>query len=118
MIANRQHADLASRAPAAGNVLISNVPGPPIPLYMAGARMVHCHPVSIPYHCSALDIGCKANAGLLEFGLTACRRVLSQEESNERVEHLRAALRDIEALPPVEQASGGASVADASRRYA
>ncbi|MBR1296030.1 wax ester/triacylglycerol synthase family O-acyltransferase [Bradyrhizobium sp. AUGA SZCCT0042] len=110
--------NFASRAPAAGNVLISNVPGPPTPLYMAGARMVHYHPVSIPYHGSALNITVQSYAGLLEFGLTACRRVLSQEESYELVEHLRAALREIEALPPVEQAPGGASGADASRRSA
>ncbi|MBR1142554.1 hypothetical protein [Bradyrhizobium sp. AUGA SZCCT0431] len=43
---------------------------------------------------------------LLESSITACRRVLSQEEPNELVEHLRAALREIEALPPVEQAPG------------
>jgi diacylglycerol O-acyltransferase len=41
-------------------------------------------------------------AGLLEFGLTACRRVLSQEESYELVEHLRSALGEIEALPSVD----------------
>ena len=110
--------NFASRAPAAGNVLISNVPGPPTPLYMAGARMVHYHPVSIPYHGSALNITVQSYAGLLEFGLTACRRVLSQEESYELVDHLRAALREIEALPPVEQAPGGAPTADASRRSA
>jgi WS/DGAT/MGAT family acyltransferase len=108
--------NFASRAPAAGNVLISNVPGPSMPLYMAGAQMVHYHPVSIPYHGSALNITVQSYAGLLEFGLTACRRVLSQEESYELVEHLKAALREIEALPPVEQASGGAAAADASRR--
>ena len=42
-----------SRFPAAGNVLISNVPGPPMTLYMAGAKMVHYFPVSIPYHGGA-----------------------------------------------------------------
>jgi diacylglycerol O-acyltransferase / wax synthase len=41
-------------------------------------------------------------AGLLEFGLTACRRILSQDESYEMIEHLRTALREIEALPPVD----------------
>ncbi|MGN1290323.1 MAG: wax ester/triacylglycerol synthase family O-acyltransferase [Bradyrhizobium sp.] len=94
--------NLASRLPAAGNVLISNVPGPGQHLYMAGARMVHYFPVSIPYHGSALNITVHSYAGLLEFGLTACRRVLSQDESYEMIEHLRAALREIEALPQVE----------------
>jgi len=91
-----------SRLPAAGNVAISNVPGPPMTLYMAGAKMVHYFPVSIPYHGSALNITVQSYAGLLEFGLTACRRILSQDESYEMIEHLRTALREIEALPPVE----------------
>jgi hypothetical protein len=94
--------NLARRFSLAGNVLISNVPGPPMPLYMAGARMVHYFPVSIPYHGSALNITVHSYAGLLEFGLTACRRVLSQDESYELIEHLRTALREIEALPPVD----------------
>jgi len=98
--------NLASRFSLAGNVLISNVPGPPIPLYMAGARMVHYFPVSIPYHGSALNITVHSYAGLLEFGLTACRRVLSQDESYELVEHLQTALREIEALPTVAEARG------------
>ena len=84
-----------------GNALISNVPGPPMPLYMAGARMTHYFPVSIPYHGSALNITVHSYAGLLEFGLTACRRVVSQEESWEIVKHLQDALKAIEALPPV-----------------
>ena len=94
--------NLPSRFPAVGNVTISNVPGPPMPLYMAGARIVHYYPVSIPYHGSALNITVHSYAGLLELGLTACRRILSQDESYELIEHLRTALREIEALPPVD----------------
>ena len=95
--------NLPSRFPAVGNVTISNVPGPPMPLYMAGARIVHYYPVSIPYHGSALNITVHSYAGLLEFGLTACRRILSQDESYELIEHLRAALREIEALSTVAE---------------
>jgi diacylglycerol O-acyltransferase / wax synthase len=95
--------NLPSRFPAVGNVTISNVPGPPMPLYMAGARIVQYYPVSIPYHGSALNITVHSYAGLLEFGLTACRRILSQDESYELIEHLRAALREIEALPTVAE---------------
>lgn len=101
--------NLASRVPAAGNVLISNVPGPPMRLFMAGAQMVHYFPVSIPYHGSALNITVHSYAGLLEFGLTACRRVLSQDESYELIEHLKKALKEIEALPPVTEAPAAQS---------
>jgi len=93
---------LASRMPAAGNVLISNVPGPPMTLYMAGAKMTHYYPVSIPYHGSALNITVHSYAGSLEFGLTACRRVVSQDESYELVRYLRDALDQIKKLPSID----------------
>jgi hypothetical protein len=94
--------NLVSRFPQAGNVAISNVPGPPMTLYMAGAKMVHYFPVSIPYHGSALNITVQSYAGSLEFGLTACRRILSQDESYELIGHLQTALREIQALPSVD----------------
>ncbi|MCP4616742.1 MAG: wax ester/triacylglycerol synthase family O-acyltransferase [Bradyrhizobium sp.] len=105
--------NLVGRFPAVGNVLISNVPGPPMPLYMAGARMVHYFPVSIPYHGSALNITVQSYAGQLDLGVTACRRALSQEESDELIGHLKRALQEIEALPAVAGMSGGEAAAPA-----
>ncbi len=92
--------NLASRLPPMANVAISNVPGIPIRLYMAGARMAHYYPVSIPYHGMALNMTVQSYDGQMEFGLTACRRALSQAESHELVEHLLEALREIQALHP------------------
>ena len=80
-------------------------------LYMAGARMVHYYPVSIPSHGSGLNITVQSYAGLLEFGLTACRRVVSQDESYEIVAHLQAALREIEALATIHADAGVESAA-------
>jgi WS/DGAT/MGAT family acyltransferase len=100
--------NLSSRLPAAGNVAISNVPGPPVPLYMAGARMMNFYPVSIPSHGMALNITVQSYAGSLEFGLTACRRVLPQDESHELIEHLRAALQEIQRLPALGEAAAAA----------
>jgi diacylglycerol O-acyltransferase len=104
---------LARRLPQVGNVLISNVPGPAMPLYMAGARMTHYYPVSIPYHGMALNITVQSYAGSLEFGLTACRRVLSQEESYEIVGYLRDALEEIRRLPSIGQVAEPAAAATA-----
>ncbi len=104
---------LAQKLPPAGNVLISNVPGPAMTLYMAGARMVNYFPVSIPAHGMALNITVHSYAGLLEFGLTACRRVLPQAESYELVDYLKAALKEIEALPSVDGAAAAAANAPA-----
>ncbi|OUM02598.1 WS/DGAT/MGAT family O-acyltransferase [Variovorax sp. JS1663] len=96
---------LARRLPPVANVLISNVPGPAMPLYVCGARMTHFYPVSIPYHGNALNITVQSYAGSLDFGLTACRRILSQEESYELIGHLRAALEEIRQLPGVGDAA-------------
>ena len=70
------------RPAAADNVAISNVPGPPVPLYIAGARLVNFYPVSIPAHGIALNITVQSYTGSLEFGLTACRRVLPRGTSS------------------------------------
>jgi WS/DGAT/MGAT family acyltransferase len=106
---------LASRMPAAGNVAISNVPGPPMTLYMAGAKMTHYYPVSIPYHGAALNITVQSYAGSLEFGLTACRRVVSQDESYELVRYLRDALDEIRKLPSVEEGAAVEAPARAAK---
>ena len=71
--------NLARRLPPLANVTVSNVPGPAIQLYVAGARMVAFYPVSIPYHGMAVNITVQSYAGTLEFGITACRRALSQD---------------------------------------
>ncbi len=93
--------NLGSRLPAVANVAISNVPGPAVPLYMAGARMARYYPVSIPYHGVGLNITVQSYAGEMEFGITACRRVLSQPEVRELTEHLLATLRELQRLAPV-----------------
>ena len=81
-------------------------------LYMAGARMVHYYPVSIPAHGVALNITVHSYGDLLEFGLTACRRVLSQPESYELVRYLKAALKEIEALPSIDAAAAAAAASE------
>jgi hypothetical protein len=87
--------NLADRLPAAANVLISNVPGSPIPLYLAGAKMLNYFPVSIPYHGNALNITVQSYAGSLDFGLIACRRVLPQPELHSLAKHLKRALAEL-----------------------
>ncbi len=55
------------------NVVISNVPGPAVPLYFAGMRVQSNHPVSIPYHGLGFNITLMSYRGQLDFGLTADR---------------------------------------------
>ncbi len=62
---------LASRLPAVTNLAISNVPGPAIPLYLAGARFLSFHPLSIIVHGIALNITVQTYAGQIDFGIVA-----------------------------------------------
>ena len=62
---------LKDHMPRVANVTISNVPGPQVPLYMAGARMVGNYPTSIVIHGNALNITVQSYAGSLDFGLVA-----------------------------------------------
>jgi WS/DGAT/MGAT family acyltransferase len=65
---------LADRIPLPANLVISNVPGPPVPLYLAGARMTTYFPVSIVVHGLALNITVHSYDGNLHLGLIACRK--------------------------------------------
>ncbi|MBX9945765.1 MAG: wax ester/triacylglycerol synthase family O-acyltransferase [Reyranella sp.] len=67
---------LADHLPMPMNVTISNVPGPPMPLYCAGAKVTALHPVSIPAHGAALNITVQSYMDALNFGITADRRAV------------------------------------------
>jgi diacylglycerol O-acyltransferase / wax synthase len=67
---------VSDQIPPVANVAISNVPGVPVPLYVAGARMATYFPVSIPAHGCALNITVQSYNGSLDYGLTACRRAV------------------------------------------
>ena len=67
---------LANKMPPVANVAISNVPGPKVALYMAGARMLTYYPVSIAVHSMALIVTVQSYNGALDFGLIACRKAM------------------------------------------
>jgi diacylglycerol O-acyltransferase len=67
---------IAERLPPLANLAVSNVPGPPIPLYLAGAQVKHYFPVSIVTHGLGLNITVNSYAGRLEFGVIACRDIV------------------------------------------
>ena len=53
------------------NVVVTNVPGPPFPVYMLGARMVACHPMVPLFRNQALGIALFSYDGRLFWGLNA-----------------------------------------------
>jgi WS/DGAT/MGAT family acyltransferase len=58
------------------NLTISNVPGPPFPLYSAGARMVAMYPMGPIADGAALNITVMSYMGTMYFGLVGCREVV------------------------------------------
>ncbi len=85
-----------NRIPVVANVVISNVPGPPLPLYMAGAKMTAYYPVSIVTHGLALNITIHSYAGMLDYGFIAAKNEVPKLEK--LVEHMQDAHRELLAL--------------------
>ena len=67
---------LIKRLPMLANLAISNVPGPPLPLYLAGAKFLSFHPLSIIVHGLALNITMQSYAGHVDFGIVADKKAL------------------------------------------
>jgi hypothetical protein len=57
-------------------VLISNVPGPRQPLYLAGAKMLHYYPVSTVTDGMGLNLTVQSYLDVLDFGLVSCRELV------------------------------------------
>jgi diacylglycerol O-acyltransferase / wax synthase len=58
------------------NVVISNVPGPRRPLYLAGAELVNYFPVSMVTEGMGLNITVHSYLDSLDIGLVACRELV------------------------------------------
>ncbi len=88
-----QRGRLSERLPPLANLVISNVPGPPVPLFMGGLAVRHFHPVSIVTHGLGVNITLLSYAGQLEFG------IVSAPESMDRPDALVGELqRELDAL--------------------
>ncbi len=86
---------MADRLPPPANVVISNVPGPQAPLYLAGAKILTLYPVSIPSHGMALNMTVQSYQGALDFGLTACRRTVP--ELRKMADYLEQSMQELHA---------------------
>jgi WS/DGAT/MGAT family acyltransferase len=80
------------------NLVVSNVPGPQVPMYIAGARLVAQYPVMPIAENMGLSIACTSLAGTMAFGITADWDTLTD------IEFLAAALD--EAVAELLKAAG------------
>lgn len=99
--------------PSLAPVAISNVPGPPMTLYVAGARVVHYWPASIVIHGLALNITVQSYADWLDIGLTACKQAVPDLSSFKR--HLAESFDELKALTAHASRAAGPPQATATR---
>ena len=87
----------ADRLPQVANVVISNVPGPQVPIYLAGARVRASCPTSIVVHGLALNITVQSFDAHMDFGLMADAAALPDVKALAEV--LGEAFDELRALP-------------------
>ncbi len=90
-------AKVADRLPQVANVVISNVPGPPVPLYMAGARMTSNFPTSIVVHGLALNVTVHSYDQQMDFGLMA--DAAAMPDVADFAQAVRIAFEDLQMMP-------------------
>ncbi len=81
------------------NLFVSNVPGPQLPLYIAGARVEGIYPVSaVTDMTGGLNITLFSYNGALDFGLIACREMVPDVWN--LIAYLQDAMHEMVALVP------------------
>ena len=58
------------------NLIMSNVPGPPFPLYLAGARLVAIHPLGPIFDDCGLNVTVISYLDHVDFGFLAARELV------------------------------------------
>jgi diacylglycerol O-acyltransferase / wax synthase len=92
---------VVEKLPLVANLVISNVPGPQMPLYMAGARMLTFHPLSIVMHGLGLNITVQTYAGSVDFGIIAGKKALPHAQ--DLADALLAAFEEAQSLYTLAQ---------------
>jgi diacylglycerol O-acyltransferase / wax synthase len=87
----------SDKIPSVANVAISNVPGPPVTLYLAGARMLTNYPCSIVTHGMALNITVQSYAQSLDFGMMADAKAMP--DVRKLADAVTQAFDELRALP-------------------
>ena len=79
------------------NLTISNVPGPNVPVYLGGARLLANYPVSVITDGQGLNITLVGYLGQLHFGLIACRELVPDVDvlAGHLVEELNLLLKEV-----------------------
>jgi WS/DGAT/MGAT family acyltransferase len=69
---------LADRVPPLWNLIVSNIAGPPVPLYTTGAQLTHLFPLGPVQHGAGLNITVMSVVDRLCFGALACTALVPE----------------------------------------
>ncbi len=105
---------LMERLPPIANLVISNVPGPQVPLYLAGAEMQTFYPVSIIVHGIALNITVQTYRGSVDFGILACKK--AAPDIHKLATAMNGAFDELVALAEAESALSAERSAEAKNK--
>jgi hypothetical protein len=86
--------DVADRVRSPWNLVISNMMGPPVPLYFGGARVEAVYPMGPAGEGIGLNITLLSNMGRIDMGVLACREIVP--DPWEITEGFTRAVRDLE----------------------
>src|SRR3954453_1362465 len=101
--ASRLTMELGGRLAPPLNLVISNVPGPRNPLFLAGAQLQANYPVSVVVHGVGLNITVMSYGDHLDVGIVADREQVDDVWS--MMDGLRSALAEFEAAAGIARAS-------------
>ncbi len=93
---------LPEKHPVVHNLVISNVPGPPVPLYFMGARIEGLYPLGPVFHGAGLNITVASNNGQVHVGIIACRE--SMPDVDDLVKRFPTELAALKVAVDAEQA--------------
>jgi hypothetical protein len=77
------------------NLVVSNVPGPPVPLYSAGARLEANFPVSVITDGVGLNVTCLSYRDHVDFGIVVCRDMV--DDAWPLMDAMRTGLNELDA---------------------
>lgn len=63
---------LAERHPVVHNLVVSNVPGPPVPIYFMGGKVEGLYPLGPVFHGAGLNITVLSSNGRVHVGIIGC----------------------------------------------
>lgn len=95
------------------NLIISNVPGSPVPLYLAGARLEAQFPVSAIMDGAGINITLLSYRDQLDFGVVVDREMI--DDAWDVIERLRASHEELAVLVPGLRASTRKRITGAGR---